>query len=202
MASFFGLPISRTEGSMSMESVPFRQHRRACCNKAFHARLWTDLLLNRIELDRFCGGRPDDRFVSQRAGANAACGPAKLRSDCAPSRPKPNICLRHPAALLRRQWHEIASESKSIKGARSAAQTNPIACRRHSPTCGRLGLRLQDTAGATRLWAAPAREDACMLIPIAILTQRCLCGAPLAQICQPMHHHAQSCYPTELPNCP
>ena len=95
-----------------------------------------------------------------------------------------------------------ASGSNSIKGARSAAQTNPIACRRHSPTCGRLGLRLQDTAGATRLWAALAREDACMLIPVAILAQRCLCGAPVAQICQPKHHHAQSCYPTELPNCP
>ena len=96
----------------------------------------------------------------------------------------------------------IASDSKSIKGARIAAQTKPIACRRHSPTCGRLGLRLQDTADATRLWAAPEREDACMLIPVAILAERCLCGAPLAQICQPMHHHAQSCYPTELPNCP
>ena len=37
-----------------------------------------------------------------------------------------------------------------------------------SPTCGKLGLELQDTAGAARLPTGPARGDACMLIPEAI----------------------------------
>ena len=131
-----------------------------------------DALFYGIKVKRLCGSSSNHSLLSYEAGADAATRPAECWSRGAPSRPNPDACLQATWSMLRCNGQRHRACVLMPKGPAALGLASVHVAEEHSPTCGKLGLELQDTAGAMRLWAAPETEDACMLIPVAISAQQ------------------------------